>query len=81
LPLNIIENLAKPVALAIRLFANIFAGEVLITVILKLGILSIPFLAVWQGFSIFVGALQAFIFTILTMVYIAQMTIHEEEAH
>lgn len=33
LPLNIIENLAKPVALAIRLFANIFAGEVLITVI------------------------------------------------
>ncbi|MFP4975413.1 F0F1 ATP synthase subunit A [Paenibacillus sp. CN-4] len=79
LPLNIIENLAKPIALAIRLYANIFAGEVLITVILKLGILSIPFLAVWQGFSIFVGALQAFIFTILTMVYIAQMTIHEEE--
>lgn len=81
LPLNIIENLAKPIALAIRLFANIFAGEVLITVILKLGLLSIPFLAVWQGFSIFVGGLQAFIFTILTMVYIAQMTIHEEEAH
>lgn len=81
LPLNIIENLAKPIALAIRLYANIFAGEVLITVILKLGFLSIPFLAVWQGFSIFVGALQAFIFTILTMVYIAQMTIHEEDAH
>lgn len=79
LPLNIIENLAKPVALAIRLFANIFAGEVLITVILKMGFLGIPFLAVWQGFSIFVGALQAFIFTILTMVYIAQTTIHEED--
>ncbi|WP_150270594.1 F0F1 ATP synthase subunit A [Paenibacillus tepidiphilus] len=81
LPLNIIENLAKPVALAIRLFANIFAGEVLITVILKLSVVSIPFLAIWQGFSIFVGALQAYIFTILTMVYIAQYTIHEEEAH
>ncbi|MGM1049154.1 MAG: F0F1 ATP synthase subunit A [Bacillota bacterium] len=81
LPLNIIENLAKPVALAIRLFANIFAGEVLITVILKMGFLGIPFLAVWQGFSIFIGALQAFIFTILTMVYIGQTTIHEEEAH
>lgn len=78
LPLNIIENLSKPIALAIRLFANIFAGEVLITVILKLGIIGIPFLAVWQGFSIFIGALQAFIFTILTMVYIAQTTIHEE---
>lgn len=81
LPLNIIENLAKPVALAIRLFANIFAGEVLITVILKMGFFGIPFLAAWQGFSIFIGALQAFIFTILTMVYIAQTTIHEEEAH
>ncbi|WP_422658616.1 F0F1 ATP synthase subunit A [Paenibacillus sp. EC2-1] len=79
LPLNIIENLAKPIALAIRLFANIFAGEVLISVILKIGFFGVPFLAAWQGFSIFIGALQAFIFTILTMVYIAQTTIHEEE--
>lgn len=78
LPINIIENIAKPVALAIRLFANIFAGEVLIYAILKAGIAGIPFLAAWQGFSIFVGALQAFIFTILTMVYIGQATIHEE---
>jgi F-type H+-transporting ATPase subunit a len=78
LPLNIIENLAKPFALALRLFANIFAGEVLITVILKMGFWSIPFMAAWQGFSVFIGALQAFIFTILTMVYIAQMTTHEE---
>lgn len=78
LPLNIIENLAKPIALAIRLFANIFAGEVLISTILKISWFGIPVLAVWQGFSIFVGALQAFIFTILTMVYIGQATIHEE---
>ncbi|MCM3786052.1 F0F1 ATP synthase subunit A [Neobacillus mesonae] len=78
LPLNIIENLAKPIALAIRLFANIFAGEILISTILKLTWVGIPVLAVWQGFSIFVGALQAFIFTILSMVYIAQASIHEE---
>lgn len=78
LPLNIIENLAKPIALAIRLYANIFAGEVLIMVIMKMGYFGIPFMAAWQGFSIFIGALQAFIFTILTMVYIAQTTIHEE---
>lgn len=78
LPLNIIENLAKPIALAIRLFANIFAGEVLISTIIKAGVFGVPFLAAWQGFSIFIGALQAFIFTILTMVYIAQTTIHEE---
>lgn len=79
LPLNIIENLSKPIALAIRLFANIFAGEVLIAVIIKMGYLGIPFMGIWQGFSIFVGALQAYIFTILTMVYISQYTIHEEE--
>lgn len=79
LPLNIIENLSKPIALAIRLFANIFAGEVLITVILKMSYLGIPFMGIWQGFSIFVGALQAYIFTILTMVYISQYSIHEEE--
>lgn len=59
LPINIIENIAKPVALAIRLFANIFAGEVLIYAILKAGLFGVPFLAAWQGFSIFVGALQA----------------------
>jgi len=35
-------------------------------------------MAVWQGFSIFVGAIQAFLFTILTMVYISQATVHEE---
>lgn len=79
LPINIIENLSKPISLAIRLFANIFAGEVLIYVILKLKFASIPFLALWQGFSLFVGALQAFIFVMLTMVYIAQATVHEEE--
>lgn len=78
LPLNIIENLAKPIALAIRLFANIFAGEILISTILKIGWYGIPAMMAWQGFSIFVGALQAFIFTILSMVYIAQTTIHEE---
>lgn len=78
LPLNIIENLAKPIALAIRLFANIFAGEILISTIVRVGVFGLPVLAAWQGFSVFIGALQAFIFTILTMVYIAQTTIHEE---
>lgn len=80
-PLNIIETLVKPLTLGIRLFANIFAGEVLISTILMLGWVGIPFLAVWQGFSIFVGAIQAFLFTILTMVYISQAVIHEEHEH
>jgi F-type H+-transporting ATPase subunit a len=78
LPLNLIEQIARPVTLAIRLFANIFAGEILISVILMAGWFGLPMLAVWQGFSIFVGAIQAFLFTILTMVYIGQAAVHEE---
>ncbi|ASS67286.1 MULTISPECIES: F0F1 ATP synthase subunit A [unclassified Paenibacillus] len=78
-PLNIIETIAKPVTLALRLFANIFAGEVLIATILMLGVIGTPFMIIWQGFSIFVGAIQAFLFTILTMVYISQAAIHDED--
>jgi F-type H+-transporting ATPase subunit a len=78
-PLNIIETLARPLTLALRLFANIFAGEVLISTILMLGWIGLPLMSVWQGFSLFVGAIQAFLFTVLTMVYISQATVHEHE--
>lgn len=80
-PLNIIEQIARPVTLALRLFANIFAGEVLIATILMLGWVGFPLLAIWQGFSIFVGAIQAFLFTMLTFVYIGQTVEHDEEEH
>jgi len=78
-PLNIIETLARPLTLALRLFANIFAGEVLISTILMLSWIGLPLMAAWQGFSIFVGAIQAFLFTVLTMVYISQATVHEHD--
>jgi len=80
-PVNLIETAAKPLTLALRLYANIYAGEVLISTILMLNWVGIPFMAVWQGFSIFVGAIQAFLFTVLTMVYISQAAVHEEEGH
>ncbi|WP_353948926.1 F0F1 ATP synthase subunit A [Sporolactobacillus sp. Y61] len=73
LPFNIIDELAKPVTHAARLWANIFAGEVLI-LILRQGTLyltALP-LAAWMGFSVFVGVIQAYIFTVLAMVYIGQ---------
>ncbi|CAM3698907.1 F0F1 ATP synthase subunit A [Cohnella lubricantis] len=78
LPINLIETVAKPLTLGLRLFGNIYAGEVMISVILGMGWVGIPALLVWQGFSIFVGAIQAFVFTMLTMVYIGQASIHEE---
>lgn len=76
LPIHFIDLLSKPMTMAFRLFGNIFAGEVLISVILMLpgksvfgGILPMP---IWLGFSIFIGAIQSFVFTVLTIAYIAQ---------
>jgi F-type H+-transporting ATPase subunit a len=80
-PIHIIEQVSKPLTLGLRLFGNIFAGEVMISVILGAGWFGIPALLIWQGFSIFVGSIQAFVFTMLTMVYISQSIVHEEHEH
>ena len=74
--LNILDLLAKPLTLAFRLFGNIFAGEILLKVILMLpGIWVLPGIfpsTIWLGFSVFVGAIQAYVFTVLTTAYVAQ---------
>lgn len=79
LPIHLIEIVSKPLTLGLRLFGNIFAGEVMIGVILGMGAVGIPAMIVWQGFSIFVGCIQAFVFTMLTMVYISQSIVHEDD--
>ncbi|GAB6991292.1 F0F1 ATP synthase subunit A [Paenibacillus pini] len=89
LPINLIEQVSKLLTHGMRLFGNIFAGEVLISVILKLTALgvggyvaSVAGLIVWQGFSLFVGTIQAFIFVMLTMVYLSQMLeSHDDHEH
>ena len=78
LPITIIEDLSKPITLTFRLYGNIYAGEVLIAVLLGLlgGWMHVfgGFLVsvVWLAFSIFVGCIQAFIFTMLSIVYVSQ---------
>ncbi len=69
LPINIIEEIAKPVTLSFRLFGNILAGEILIVI---LGIL-VPYIVptLWLTFSVFVGLIQAMIFTMLSMSYLS----------
>lgn len=86
-PLNIVEELSKFLSFPLRLFGNIFAGEVLIWVLLPAifaggisTIFSLP-LVVWLGYSVFVGAIQAFIFTMLTMVYISHRVHSHEPSH
>ncbi|MCI6085749.1 F0F1 ATP synthase subunit A [Selenomonas sp.] len=70
--INIVEEIAKPITLACRLFGNIMAGEILIVVLLMLMPIWMPIPAVcWLAFSIFIGGVQAVIFTMLSMAYLA----------
>lgn len=77
-PLKIIEEFSNTLTLGLRLYGNIYAGELLLSLLVGLGTSSVlggigaivPMLA-WEGFSVFVGSIQAFIFTMLTMVYLS----------
>lgn len=82
LPLNIIEELAKPVSLSLRLFGNVLSGVIMLQLIglLPAFLLWAPFTA-WKLFDIFIGLLQAVIFTILTIIYFGQAVGDDAEAH
>ena len=71
MPLNVIGELAKVVSISFRLFGNIMGGSIIILVVshLTYSILLPPFLNAF--FGLFVGAIQAFVFTMLTLVYIS----------
>lgn len=71
MPLNLIGELAKIVSISFRLFGNIMGGSIIILVVsyLTYNILLPPFLNAF--FGLFVGAIQAFVFTMLTVVYIS----------
>ena len=78
LPLKLVEEFANTLTLGLRLYGNIYAGEVLLGLLAGLATTNIfglvgaiiPAMA-WQGFSLFVGGIQAFIFVMLTMVYMS----------
>ncbi len=75
-PIEIISNLARPLSLTVRLYANMFAGENVTMAFTGLVpfLLPIPFMAL----HIFVGVLQAYVFALLTMIYVAEVLPHEE---
>ncbi len=89
--LNLIEEIIKPVTLTLRLFGNLFAGGLMLSLLAALviwklgpvplgGILSVPFTVVWKLFDLLIGAIQAFIFALLTVVYF-QTAMAPENAH
>jgi F-type H+-transporting ATPase subunit a len=81
LPLELLQDLLKPVTLALRLFGNIFAGGIMIALIGSLvsiapfnipvgGFFAVILNVIWKLFdTMFLGALQAFIFALLTVLY------------
>ena len=77
---NLIEFIAKPFSLGMRLFGNMYAGELIFLLIALLGStatwwgfgLHVALGTVWAIFHILIVALQAFIFMMLTLVYIGQ---------
>jgi len=75
IPIEIVSHLARPLSLTIRLYANMFAGEKLTAVFISLTYFLIP--AAFMGLHVFVALLQAYIFLLLTMIYVAGATAHE----
>ncbi len=74
--LELLSETGKIISFAFRLFGNIFAGEVVLTVMtsLTLGLATFPFL----GLEIFVGFIQSFVFTMLTLVFLGIALIPDE---
>lgn len=81
-PINIVEEIAKPVSLSLRLFGNMFAGGILVALIAMF-----PWYiqwapnAIWKTFDLFVGLIQAFIFALLTILYFSQSMELDDEHH
>ena len=79
--MNLVEEIAKPITLALRLFGNLFSGALMLSLIAALGawklgampigdVLTFVFDVVWKMFDVFlIGPIQAFIFSLLTILY------------
>ena len=69
--LEVVALIAKPVSLSLRLFGNMFAGELIFILIAMLGLWQLPLHFLWAVFHILIITLQAFIFMMLTIVYLS----------
>jgi F-type H+-transporting ATPase subunit a len=80
LVLEVVAFLSKPLSLSLRLFGNMYAGELIFILIALIGLYQLPLHFLWAVFHILVITLQAFIFMMLTIVYLSQA--HDKgEAH
>jgi len=75
IPIEIVSHSARPISLTIRLFANMFAGEQVTLVFLSMTYLIAP--VVFMGLHVFVSFVQAYVFALLTMIYVGAATSHD----
>ncbi len=75
IPIEIASHMARPLSLTVRLYANMFAGEKLTVIFLSLTYFLGP--AVFMGLHAFVSLVQAYVFAMLTTVYVAGAVSHE----
>ena len=79
LPIKLLEEFTNVISLGLRLYGNIYAGEVLLGLIVSMVTsigwlalpLAVPLEMVWIGFSLFIGGIQAYVFVTLTMVFLS----------
>lgn len=69
LPFKIISEISRTLALAVRLFGNIMSGSLILTILVGIIPLFVP--VILEAFELLIGQIQAYIFAILAMVYIA----------
>jgi len=77
LPFNIIGELSRTLALAVRLFGNIMSGTKIVAILLALAPLLFPVFV--HALGLLTGVIQAYIFAVLAMVYIASATRAQDE--
>jgi F-type H+-transporting ATPase subunit a len=75
IPIEIVSHLARPLSLTFRLYGNMLAGEQVTGVFLSLTYLIMP--TVFMALHVFVSFMQAYIFTLLSMIYVSFATAHE----
>lgn len=85
LPMYILEEFTNVLSLGLRLYGNIFAGEILLGLIASMAQMSvfmypvaIVLEMVWIAFSLFISALQAYVFVLLTNLYLSHKILEEE---
>ena len=79
LPIHLLDHITRPGSLAIRLYGNILVGEILTMIVLKIMPWGAPVFII--ALEIFVATIQAFVFALLSAVYIGLMTSHHGDEH